>query len=108
DLLLKDIDALAVVLERQAVKYRDTLCAGRTHGVHAEPTTFGLKLCVWVEKMRGTRARLESARAAVAVGAISGTVGTHASVPPELEEIVCRKLRIRLENATSQVIQDHS
>ncbi|HEY4668602.1 MAG TPA: adenylosuccinate lyase [Tepidiformaceae bacterium] len=105
DLLLDDIDALAAVLERQAVAHRATLCAGRTHGVHAEPTTFGLKLTVWVDEMRRNRRRLEQAREAVAVGALSGTVGTHASVPPELEEIVCRKLGLGLENASTQVIQ---
>ena len=105
DLLLKDIDGLSAVLEKQAVRYRDTLCAGRTHGVHAEPTTFGLKLAVWVDEMRRNRKRLESAREAVAVGAISGTVGTHASVPPELEQIVCQKLGLGMENASTQVIQ---
>lgn len=105
DLLLKDIDALSTVLERQAVAHRDTLCTGRTHGVHAEPTTFGLKLAVWVDEMRRNRKRLEQAREAIAVGAISGTVGTHASVPPALEEIVCRKLGLGIENASTQVIQ---
>lgn len=105
DLLLAGVDALLAVLERQAVRYRDTLCAGRTHGVHAEPTTFGLKLAVWVAEMRRNRARLLTAREAVAVGAISGTVGTHASVPPELEEIVCRKLGLGIEAASTQVIQ---
>lgn len=105
DLLLRDIDALLVVLEHRAREYRRTLCVGRTHGVHAEPTTFGLKLAVWVDEMRRQRARLESARASVAVGAISGTVGTHASVPPEVEEIVCRKLGLGIEAASTQVIQ---
>jgi adenylosuccinate lyase len=105
DLLLKGVDGLSAVLERQAVAYRDTLCTGRTHGVHAEPTTFGLKLTVWVDEMRRNRKRLEAARVAVAVGAISGTVGTHASVPPALEEIVCKKLGLGLENASTQVIQ---
>jgi adenylosuccinate lyase len=105
DLLLKGIDGLSAVLERQAVAHRNTLCAGRTHGVHAEPTTFGLKLAVWVDEMRRNRKRLEAAREAVAVGAISGTVGTHASVPPELEEIVCRKLGLGIEAASTQVIQ---
>jgi adenylosuccinate lyase len=105
DLLLKGIDGLSVVLERQAVAHRDTLCVGRTHGVHAEPTTFGLKLTVWVDEMRRNRKRLESAREAIAVGAISGTVGTHASCPPELEEIVCRKLGLGIEAASTQVIQ---
>ena len=105
DILLKDIDALSVVLERQAIAYRDTLCAGRTHGVHAEPTTFGLKIAVWVDEMRRNRKRLEAAREAIAVGAISGTVGTHSSVPAELEEIVCRNLGLGLEAASTQVIQ---
>lgn len=105
DLLLKGIDGLSTVLERQAVAHRDTLCTGRTHGVHAEPTTFGLKLAVWVDEMRRNRKRLESAREAIAVGAISGTVGTHASVPPALEEIVCRKLGLGVEAASTQVIQ---
>ena len=105
DLLLKDVDALSAVLEKQAVRYRDTLCAGRTHGVHAEPTTFGLKLTVWVDEMRRNRKRLEAAREAIAVGAISGTVGTHASCPPELETIVCQKLGLGVENASTQVIQ---
>ena len=105
DLLLKDVDHLTAVIAKQASKHRDTLCVGRTHGVHAEPTTFGLKLAVWVDEMRRNRKRLEAARDAVAVGAISGTVGTHASVPPELEEIVCKKLGLGLENASTQVIQ---
>lgn len=105
DVLLRGVDGLSTVLERQAVKYRDTLCVGRTHGVHAEPTTFGLKLAVWVDEMRRNRKRLEAAREAVAVGAISGTVGTHASVPPALEEIVCKELGLGLEAASTQVIQ---
>jgi len=105
DLLLKDIDGLSAVLERQAKAHRDTLCTGRTHGVHAEPTTFGLKLAVWVDEMRRNRKRLEQARETIAVGAISGTVGTHASVPPELEEIVCRNLGLGVEAASTQVIQ---
>ncbi len=105
DLLLKGVDGLSAVLERQAVAHRDTLCTGRTHGVHAEPTTFGLKLAVWVDEMRRNRKRLEAAREAIAVGAISGTVGTHASVPPALEEIVCKKLGLGIEAASTQVIQ---
>jgi adenylosuccinate lyase len=105
DILLADVDALLVVLERQAVAHRDTLCVGRTHGVHAEPTTFGLKLAVWVDEMRRNRARLVAARQAVAVGAISGTVGTHASVPPRVEELVCEKLGLGIEAASTQVIQ---
>jgi adenylosuccinate lyase len=105
DLLLEDVDALSAVLERQARAHRRTLCTGRTHGVHAEPTTFGLKLAVWVDEMRRNRVRVEQARSAVAVGAISGTVGTHATVPPRLEEIVCERLGLGVEAASTQVIQ---
>ncbi|MEO8540895.1 MAG: adenylosuccinate lyase [bacterium] len=105
DLLLKGVDGLSAVLERQAKAHRNTLCTGRTHGVHAEPTTFGLKLAVWVDEMRRNRKRLEAAREAIAVGAISGTVGTHASVPPALEEIVCKKLDLGIEAASTQIIQ---
>ncbi len=105
DLLLADIDALSAVLERQAKTHRNTLCTGRTHGVHAEPTTFGLKLAVWVDEMRRNRKRLEQAREAVAVGAISGTVGTHATVPPALEELVCKQLDLGLEAVSTQIIQ---
>ncbi|GIW17727.1 adenylosuccinate lyase [Tepidiforma sp.] len=105
DILLADIDGLLAVLERQARAHRDTLCVGRTHGVHAEPTTFGLKLAVWVDEMRRNRARMAAAREAVAVGAISGTVGTHASVPPRVEELVCEKLGLGIEAASTQVIQ---
>ncbi len=105
DLLMADIDALSAVLERQAKAHRNSLCTGRTHGVHAEPTTFGLKLAVWVDEMRRNRKRLEQAREAVAVGAISGTVGTHATVPPALEEIVCKHLNLGLEAVSTQIIQ---
>jgi adenylosuccinate lyase len=105
DLLLGGVDALSAVLERQAKAHRDTLCVGRTHGVHAEPTTFGLKIAVWVDEMRRNRRRLELAREAVAVGAISGTVGTHSSVPAELEEMVCAALGLGVEPASTQVIQ---
>src|SRR5690606_33234893 len=91
DILLRDIDALIPVLERQAIAHRDTLSVGRTHGVHAEPMTFGLKIAVWVDEMRRNRERLVAARDAAAVGAISGAVGTHSSVPAELEVIVCER-----------------
>ena len=105
DLLLQGIDRLSAVLERQTIAHKDTLCTGRTHGVHAEPTTFGMKLAVWVDEMRRNRVRLEGARATIAVGALSGTVGTHASVPPALEEIVCAKLELGVEAASTQIIQ---
>jgi adenylosuccinate lyase len=105
NLLLDGMDRLSAVLERQARAHRDTLCVGRTHGVHAEPTTFGLKLAVWVDEMRRNRQRLVEARDVVAVGALSGTVGTHASFPADIEERVCRRLGLGVEAAGTQVIQ---
>ena len=105
DILMADVDALTVELRALAVRHRDTLCVGRTHGVHAEPTTFGLKVAVWVDEMRRNKERLTAARDGVCVGAISGTVGTHASVPPELEEKVCTALGLGVEAASTQIIQ---
>jgi len=105
DILMADVDALSTELRTLAVRHRDTLCVGRTHGVHAEPTTFGLKVAVWVDEMRRNKERLTAARDAVCVGAISGTVGTHASVPPELEEKVCNALGLGIESASTQIIQ---
>lgn len=105
DLLLEGAERLTAALERLAVAHRGTLCAGRTHGVHAEPTTFGLKVAVWVAEMRRNRERLRAAREAVAVGAISGAVGTHASIAPAIEEAVCQALGLGLEEASTQVIQ---
>lgn len=105
DLLLAGVDRFSAILERQCIAHRDTLCAGRTHGVHAEPTTFGLKLAVWVDEMRRNKARLLQAREAIAVGALSGTVGTHASVPPQLEELVSQRLGLGIEAASTQIIQ---
>lgn len=105
ELLLEGAERLTAALERLAVAHRETLCAGRTHGVHAEPTTFGLKVAVWVAEMRRNRERLRAAREAVSVGAISGAVGTHASIAPAIEEAVCRSLGLGLEEASTQVIQ---
>src|SRR5687768_1324946 len=89
DLLLAGLNALITVVGRQAVVFRETLMIGRTHGMHAEPTTFGHKLAVWYDELRRQQRRLMIAREDIAVGKISGAVGTHAHVPPELEEEVC-------------------
>ncbi len=105
DLLLADVDALTQVLERQALKHKNTLMMGRTHGVHAEPITFGFKLAGWVEEMRRNRRRLVEARQEVAVGKISGAVGTHANVPPEVEEYALRRLNLGVEPVSTQVVQ---
>jgi adenylosuccinate lyase len=105
DLLLDDIDRLRAVLRRQALAYKDTLTIGRTHGIHAEPTTFGLKLALWYDEMGRNRRRLEAARAEMAVGKISGAVGTHAHVPPEVEEEVCARLGLSVAPISTQIIQ---
>ena len=83
----------------------DTVMIGRTHGMHAEPTTFGLKLAVWYDELRRQRRRLDLAREDIAVGKISGAVGTHAHVPPELEEEVCAELGLAVAPASTQIIQ---
>jgi adenylosuccinate lyase len=104
--LLRDaLDTLHETVARAAVRYRHTLMAGRTHGIHAEPTTFGFKLAMWVDELRRARARLDAASDDVAVGAISGAVGTHATVPPSVEEYVCERLGLRPAPVSTQIIQ---
>jgi adenylosuccinate lyase len=92
-------------LENLARSHKDTLCVGRTHGVHAEPTTFGLKIAVWVDEMRRNKIRLEQARKTIATGAISGTVGTHASISPDIEDMVCKELGLNVEPVSTQIVQ---
>ncbi len=103
-LLERDLAELSAVLEQRAVEFKDTLCMGRSHGVHAEPTTFGLKLAGWVDEMRRNAGRLAEAKADVAVGKISGPVGTHASVPPAVEEAVCARLGLGVDPVSTQVV----
>lgn len=105
EILERDVAALIEVLEDRAREHKDTLMMGRTHGVHAEPTTFGLKLAVWVDEMRRNARRLAEAKAQVAVGKISGAVGTHATVPPAVEEATCRRLGLAVAPASNQVLQ---
>ncbi|MFQ6028012.1 MAG: adenylosuccinate lyase [Dehalococcoidia bacterium] len=105
DLLLQGLDESIKVLQTQAVKYKDTIMMGRTHGVHAEPMTFGLKLALWWEEMKRQRARLAEARESVRVGKISGAVGTHATIPPTVEDRVCRQLDLQVAPVSNQVIQ---
>ncbi len=104
-LLLAGVDRLREVLRARALEFRHTPCVGRTHGVHAEPMTFGLKLLVFYAEMCRNRARLETALAEAAVGKISGAVGTFAHLPPDLEEKVCARLGIGFEPAATQVVQ---
>lgn len=105
DLLIADARALLAVLERRAVEYKDTIMIGRTHGMHAEPLTFGFKLAVWVDEMRRHLLRLEEARQMIAVGKISGATGTHANVPPDLEEEVCEALGLKAAPVSTQTLQ---
>ena len=105
DLLLQDMDEAIEALRDQAVRHKDTIMMGRTHGVHAEPITFGLKVALWWEELRRQRARLVEALATVHVGKISGAVGTHATVPPSVEDRVCRRLGLEVAAVSNQVVQ---
>jgi len=105
ELLGQDIKELISVLAQQAIKYKYTPMIGRTHGVHAEPISFGFKLALWVEEMRRNSHRLGEATQAIAVGKISGAVGTYATLNPEVEEKACAKLGLVHAPISSQVLQ---
>ncbi|MFN8535786.1 MAG: adenylosuccinate lyase [Dehalococcoidia bacterium] len=105
EVLLAGIDRLEWAITRLAVQHRRTPQIGRTHGVHAEPTSFGLKLAVWIDEVRRGKARLQAARERIAVGKFSGAVGTHALVPPEVEERACAALGLQPAAASTQIIQ---
>ena len=105
DLLIEEVSRCIEVLAVQARQHKDTLMMGRTHGVHAEPTTFGLKMALWWDEMRRNRTRLIHARDEIAVGKISGPVGTHATVPPAIEAAVCDRLGLGAAPISNQVIQ---
>jgi adenylosuccinate lyase len=105
DLLLEDVKEVIKLVARKAIEHKYTPMIGRTHGVHAEPITFGLKLALWVEEMRRNQIRLTEARNVMAVGKISGAVGTYATVPPEVEQKVCQKLKLQPAPVSNQVLQ---
>lgn len=105
DILLEGLAALDETLTLRAREHRDTLQIGRTHGIHGEPVTFGLKLAVWTAETRRNRERLEHARRTIAVGKISGAVGTYANVDPRVEEIACRALGLEPSPASTQTLQ---
>ena len=108
EILLNDIKKLLNVLKQKAKKYKDTACIARTHGVHAEPMTFGLKLAVWYDEMKRNYARLETAKEDIRCGKLSGAVGTYANIDPFVEEYVCEKLGLKPSNIATQIIQrDH-
>ena len=105
DLLLEDVEALERILADLAITHRGTVMIGRTHGIHAEPTTFGLKLAMWLMEVRRARERLMRAREVVSYGKLSGAVGTFANVPPRVEEYVCARLGLKPEPISTQIIQ---
>lgn len=105
ELIQRDLRKLESVLARQALAHRATVMIGRTHGIHAEPTTFGFKLAGWVAETRRNLRRLAEAREQVAVGKISGAVGTHANIPPEVEEFACARLGLQPAEVSTQVVQ---
>ena len=105
DLLDRGVVELLNALQIQAIKYKNTPCIGRSHGIHAEPMSFGMKLALWFAEMKRNRERLFGARKRVAVGMLSGPVGTFASVPPVIEESVCEQLNLSPAEISNQVIQ---
>jgi len=104
-LLIKAISELLETVSQAAIRYKYTLMIGRTHGIHAEPITFGLKLALWVDELRRGKQHLLTALEEASVGKISGAVGTHATVPPQIEEFVCEQLGLGVAPVSSQVVQ---
>ncbi|MFA5065022.1 MAG: adenylosuccinate lyase [Dehalococcoidia bacterium] len=105
DLLLEDMALLITVLEDRAISNKDTIMIGRTHGVHAEPITFGLKMALWAQEMKRNYARLEEAKKVISVGKISGAVGTYATVSPDIEAKACAALGLAFAPISNQIIQ---
>ena len=105
DILIDDIKALRAVLREKAFQYKDTVMIGRSHGVHAEPVTFGLKMALWYEEMGRALDRMIRARKVASVGKVSGAVGTFANIDPFVERYVCRELGLTPEPAATQVVQ---
>jgi len=105
DRILAGVDALMEVAKHKALEHRDTVMIGRSHGIHAEPITFGLKMALWYEELRRNRGRVKRAREGVAVGKVSGAVGTYATVPPEVETYVCRHLGLQPARVATQILQ---
>ncbi|MDA1257219.1 MAG: adenylosuccinate lyase [Chloroflexi bacterium] len=105
DLLDADVDALMAALKLRAEEFVDTPAMGRSHGIHAEPMSFGLKFALWWDEMRRHKQRLAQTREMVAVGKLSGPVGTYASVPPDVEEAVCKELDLTPAPVSNQIIQ---
>ena len=100
DLILEGVDGLLAEIKKKALEHRHTLMIGRTHGIHAEPITFGLKMAVWYEEAQRSRTRLNGAREMIAAN--FGAVGTYATLPPEVESYVCEKLGLQAARVSTQ------
>jgi adenylosuccinate lyase len=105
DIIIADIKDFIKVLRRSALKYKDTLMVGRTHGVHAEPMTFGLKMALYMKEMERNLRRMEEARSVISAGKISGAVGTYSNIDPKVEEIALKKLGLEIDPVSNQVVQ---
>ena len=104
EIILRDVDLILEELKRLAYQHKDTLMMGRTHGIHAEPITLGLKFAVWYDEMRRNRERILRAKGTVTYGKISGAVGTYSNVPPEVERIALEDLGLKPEPASTQIV----
>lgn len=104
-ILLEDLQQLRQVLKTKAIEHKDTTCIGRSHGIHAEPTTFGLKMALWYDEVNRHIQRLKSAIETISCGKISGAVGTFAHLDPIIEEKVCKKLNLKPAPVSTQIIQ---
>jgi adenylosuccinate lyase len=105
DILIADLERLSRALAAKAKKYRDTACIGRTHGVHAEPVTLGLKFALWYDENRRNLERMAQARKAVAVGKVSGAVGAYSNIDPSVELYICKKLGLKAAPISTQIVQ---
>ena len=105
EIIIKDIEELIDVLKTKAAEHKYTLMIGRTHGVHAEPITFGFKILNWLAEMERNLKRMKIAKENISYGKISGAVGTYANVPPFVEKYVCRKLKLKPEKISTQIVQ---
>lgn len=105
DIILKDLKRLSEVLKKRALEHKNTPMIGRSHGIHAEPTTFGLKLALWYAECQRNLTRMETARETIRVGQISGAVGTYGNIDPKIEEYVCKKCGLKVAPISTQVIQ---
>lgn len=105
DVIQKDLETFIEVLKNKAIEHKHTLMMGRTHGIHAEPTSFGIKMALWYEEMKRNLVRFEQVRQEVEVGKMSGAVGTFSNIPPEVEEYVCKNLGLDYARVSTQTLQ---